>query len=591
MENNILKEKNIKLHFPARLQKIARLWQQRSTTVLKHRKKLLQLEASGFYDEGYSRNHTINLIDRGVSTIVPYLVEGNPQVLVETKIPRLRSFAYTTQLAMNYFIDKMNLAQNVLIPAAVNSMFGMAVTRTSIEWDRNISFKDKVYRVGTPTVILIDDSNYIGDPSVRRWQDFQIEGDVYQLPTDYAKEFFGSFNSKNSDYISADAQTRWDVSPRDITSRNFDRKLLSLRDYTTFIDLYIYDEDIIVTIMPEGKKAKILRTVENDFNVSPYDKLAYKLFPEEPYPIPPAWSWHDIDVSVNILVDKMKEQAEAQKDIIAYEGQAEKDAETIRVAKNNEVVKVDNIDAIKAISYGGANPLNFQYISYMEDQFSKQGGNADVLGGRGAQAPTLGQEQMVFANASRIVNNMVTRYNNFMTSIIKKLAWGYWTDPTVYVPLVKEIPGVASIPVVFSQPEQVGDFYDFAFNITPYSTQRVNPKQKFQEMMMFLTQWIIPTMGMAAQQGAQLDVNEINRILSGYLGMDNFNQWYKTAIPTGLENINYTMMPMGNKAQKNQAQSNDSGGASPGSRTANMFQQQARAGGESSPNQQTGVKQ
>ena len=588
MAKNILTEQNVKLHFPARLQKIAKLWEIRCRPMLKHRKKLLQAWASGFFDEGYSRTHTLNMIDRGVSTIVPYLVEGNPKVLVETKIPRLRSFSYTTQLAMNFFIDKMNLAQNILIPSAINSMFGMAVTRTSIEWDRNVTFKDEVYRVGTPTVILVDDSNYIGDPSVRRWQDFQIEGDVYQLPTDYAKEFFGE---KYADFITADAQTKWDVSPREVTSRNFDRKLLSLRDYTTFIDLYIYDEDVIVTIMPEGKRAKILRTVENDFNVSPYDKLAYKLFPEEPYPIPPAWSWHDIDVSMNILVDKMKEQAEAQKDVIVAEASAEKSAETIRTVKNNEVVIVDNIDGVKSVSFGGANPLNFPYIGYLEDQFSKQGGNPDVLGGRGAQAPTLGQEQMVFANASRIVDNMVTRYNSFMTSIIKKLAWGYWTDPTVYVPLVKEIPGVASIPVVFSQSEQAGDFYDFAFSITPYSTQRGSPKQKFQEMMMFLTQWILPTMGVAAQQGSQLDVNEINRILAGYLGLDNFNQWYRTAVPSGLENVDYRMMPMGNKAQKNKAQSGDQFGASPGSRMANSFGQQARAGGESSPNQQTGVKQ
>jgi len=240
--------KDVKFKFPVRLQKMCKLWTSLVEEPLKKRQKLLRAWASGFYDEGYTRTHTLNLIDRGVSTIVPYLVEGNPKVLVETKIPRLRPFSYTTQLAMNFFIDKMKLAQNVLIPAAFNSMFGMAVTRTSLEWTRNVTLKDETYRIGTPKTILIDDSNYIGDPAARRIEDFQLEGDIYQLPTEYAKEFF---DKKFADYIKSDYELKWDISPREISAKRADRKLYSLREYTTFIDLYLYDEDVIVTIMPE----------------------------------------------------------------------------------------------------------------------------------------------------------------------------------------------------------------------------------------------------------------------------------------------------------------------------------------------------
>jgi len=283
----------------------------------------------------------------------------------------------------------------------------------------------------------------------------------------------------------------------------------------------------------------------------------------------------------------MKEQAEAQKNLMLFESRAEEDAERIRVAPNNAVIRVDDLQGVRVEKMGGVNPENYQYVQYMEEQFTKQGGNPDVLGGRGAQAPTLGQEQMVFANASRIVNNMVTCFQNFTASIIRKLAWGFWTDPTIYVPLVKEIPGVATIPVEFAQAEEVGDFYDFAFNITPYSMQRGNPEQKFQKMMMFLTQWIIPTMGLSAAQGSTLDINRINRILAGYLGLDNFTQWYLPAVPSELSNVDYKMMPIGNKAQ-----GNDSGGASPASREANMFQAESRGASlRPSPNQQTGAEQ
>lgn len=571
--------------FEKRCQRLVRAWQKRQKEPLKKRQKLLALWASGFFDGGYGREHLINLIDRGVFTIVPYLVEGNPKILVETKIANCRPWAFTTQLALNFILDKMNFAERTLIPAAINSMFGAGITRTFTEYDRVINLDDDVIKYGRQVIRVIDDADYIGDVAAKSRDDFILEGDIYKLPTEYAKDLYSKF----ADDISSDCKLTSDYHPEKISSGEWDLNRLSLREYTSFIDLYLYDEGITITIMPYGKEAKILHTVEEDGpGGSPYDFLGYKFFPGTTYPIPPAWAWHDLDVTMNILAKTAREQAESQKDLLFVPPGNAPLGKKITTAKNLDVMEMSVAGEIKKESLGGVNPDNYNWMNFAEQSFTKTGANPDVLAGRGAQAPTLGQEQMVFQNASRIVGNMNTRFQGFMTSIVNKLAYKVLQDPSEYIPLMHQIPGVGDLPKVFSSADRVGDFYDFVFKITPYSTQRKSPEVLGQQLMAFMTQWVLPTYQFATQQGAELDVPTVTRILSEYMGFENFNQFYRTAVPHELAGVGYTMEPLGQEQRpkgpnvgikKSPGQQNDTFGASEPSRTANMNQQQQRTGG------------
>ncbi len=580
MVTTTLTEKDVKKNFVVRLQRLAKAWQRLAEPTLKHRRKLLDAYASGYYSGGYSRKHLINLIDRGVNTVVPFLVEGNPRVLVETKVASLRGWAYTVQLALNHLINKMDLAENAFIPAAINSMFGMGIARTSSVYDRVISVEDEVIRVGTPYVDIIDDSNYIGDISAKRRRDFAFEGDIYRLPTTYAKDLFAGKDkggNQIADYISADGRLIEEYSPREVSSQDFDVNRFSLREYTTLIDLYLYDENIVITILPEGRKAKILRTIEVDTPFgSPYDVLGYKYFPESPIPKPPTWDWHDMDVTINILADKMQEQAENQKDIIAYSASAEKDMKKVAATPNLGTVQVDDVEALKQLSFGGANPLNYQWFNLIKAEFPQQGVNPNILGGREAQAPTLGQEQLLYSNATRIIGSMNTRYQAFMISILKKVGWEAYNDPMQYIPGIKSVPGVIDLPIVFTKPENVEDFYEFIFDIVPYSAQRTSPEIQYQKLSQFLTQWILPIMPLAAQQGVTVDFDLVTKILAEYGGFGSFNQWWKSAVPHELESIDYRMMQTTKRKGGKFGQAGDAFGATMGSKQANLEQQQAR---------------
>lgn len=574
MEQHPLKKEDKKRRFAARLQQLVKAWLDISEPALAHRQKMLKCWASGYYQKGYTRDHQINLIDRGVGTLVPFLVEGNPKVLVETRIANLRPWAYITQLAANFSIENDNLAENVLIPAARNSMFGGGITRTFLPYNRKISYEGEEIKSGRPKVIVIDDSAYVGDVAAKTRQDMVIEGDIYRLPTNYAKDLF----DKDADWIQPDCKLMEKYSSEEVSKPDFNRNSLSVRDYTTFIDLYLYDENVIVTIMPEGKKAKILRTVEWDGpgegpEAGPYDYLGYKFFPDSIIPLPPAWAWHDLDVTINILADKMKEAAENSKHIFLYTDASEKSAKAVQKAPHLGLVRVDNFEDLKGVEIGGINPDSYKWVNYIEESFTKSGTpSSDIIAGRGAQAPTLGQEQLVFNNATRIINNMYNRFQSFTESIIRKYCWFFWTNPLVYYPVVREIPGVGEFPAIFSKVDRVGDFYDFVFKITPYSTQRTSPELKYQKLMQLMLQWLLPTAQMSALQGATIDVVQATKILGDYAGIDNLNQIYRTAVPDELQGINYKMLPI-----KTKGQANDSIGAGLGSRNANMNREQEKA--------------
>jgi len=72
----------------------------------------------------------------------------------------------------------------------------------------------------------------------------------------------------------------------------------------------------------------------------------------------------------------------------------------------------------------------------------------------------------------------------------------------------------------------------------------MSPEKHYQRMMQYLTQWVLPTLGPATQQGATLDIPEVTKEMAQYLGLETFSQFYKTAVPNQLEKgIPYTMQP------------------------------------------------
>lgn len=576
----ILDKKNVRLGFPERLQEGIKVWQKMAEPTLKHRNKMLGYDVNGYFSSSDEHSlRPINLTDRGVNTITPYLVMGNPSVIVNTRIPQLQPWALTTQLAIGHLLNEIDFASRTLRPAVRNSMFGAGIVKTAIMHEEEVEIAGYKHDLGQPYCDVIDDSDYVGDASAKNREMFDFEGHRYLLPTEYAKEFF----PKYADSISADYKLYGDNSPDTISRKEIRNDYRTLKDYSEFYDLWLPREGVIVTILPPDRKTGILRTVEWDGpEDGPFDMLGYKFFPGSPIPIPPAWGWVDMDTMLNVLVRKMRTQAEREKSVLAYESVAAEDVERITLTPDGGTVKVENIDRLKEVKSGGVNPGNYQWVQYIEAMYAKQYTNMDIAGGRSSQGGTLGQEQMLQANSGRILEDMAIQVHNFTKKIITKMAWFLWTDPLIQLPLVKRVPETQGLEVIFSQQEKEGDFWDFNFDIEPYSMQRHTPDARYQKMMQLLSQWILPVSQMAAQQGNQLNIDQITRQLAMYLDVKNLDNWWTSEVPSNGAGLNAYQPTQGTVVPKSGVTDGRTGEMGVASRNANLQQQQARAGGQSS---------
>ena len=577
-----INDPNVHRPFVARVQEAIKVWHKAVKVPLQHRQMMLDQWASNYYAETKTEAHLLNLTDRAVSIIVPYLSMNNPKIMVRSKVPQLRPWAYTTELAINHLMTEIKFAKYCLRPAIFNSMFGMGITKTGIMKAEEAEYNGYLHDIGQIYTDVIDDSDYIGDISARNRENFEIEGHYYYLPTEYAREFFGKIHA---DYIHATHKLHGDESPDEISKpSSLSQDFHTLREWTRFVDIWLPDEDTVITILPEGY-GHILREVECDGpEGGPFDILTYKHFPNSPIPIPPAWGWTDYDTAVNVLANKMRTQAENEKTVIAYSGDAADDMENVAKAGDRETVRVNNVQDMQQVPFGGVNPDSYDWIQYLEAQYSIGNGNLYTMGGRGVQAKTLGQEQMLQSNASRILEDMVVQVHDFTESIMRKWAWRIWSDPLISMPEVKRVPGVVDLDVVFDQAAKEGDFQDFSFSIEPYSMQRYSPTLEYQKTMNFLTQWVLPISQMASQQGVTLDVNEVTKDLSRYLNIPNIDSWWKSAVPQNTDLGPYQPLSgtVVQKAKSGGVQDGRAGDNDKGSREANLGQQQSRAFQQSS---------
>jgi len=360
-------------------------------------------------------------------------------------------------------------------------------------------------------------------------------------------------------------------SAEEITSKDeYDYNKLALEEFSTFIDIYNRKEKTIETIMPMGHKAITLRTIDSPSN--PYDYLGYRYPANCPIPIPPAWDIYDLDENMNIVAKSAREQAEAQKDIIAAEPTGKKAAEATKRAKNMDIMTVKGMDGVKQFKFGGVSAESLAWMQWAEGEFQKEGATtSDIFRGAGPTSKTLGQDQMVFSNAARMVNGYYLRFHNWMTSILRKWTNMVMDDPTAYVEVLDtmKVPGLGDYeyPVYFSKADKVADFSQLILDVVPYSTQRMSPEIRYQRLLQLMNTWILPTMQIRRAQGADIDLQMVDQLLADYGGFDSFPQWYKSVLPSDNPDVDYLMKT--GEGKKNKGQMSDQLGATLPSRLAN----------------------
>jgi len=576
--------------FPVKLQRFVRQWRIKTAKIRETNKKMLIQYANGYYSGNGAMIQPMNLIDRGVNIIAPYLISKNPKILVDAKqgVPAARSFARTMELAMENLVREIKLSKATLRPAAFNSFFSMGIVRTGVAPAWKVEVMGYLHDVGQPYADNINFEDYIGDFGARCREEMVMEGNSYLLSEEFIKT---SGLYKNYDTLQPDNKNYESTHPSTIVDNDSSAyqggDSESLRPECRLIDLWIPDERIIITIPEEGNGNKIMRTVEYDGpDDGPYDTLTYGYFPNTIIPIPPVYKWSGLNSIINRLCSKMSAQALREKKMLLYELGNSDDAELIENTEDGGRAGVRSVDSMKEVEFGGVAETNFTFMQFLENQYSISGGNLYTIGGRDTQAETLGQEQMLQANASKQLQDMVYEVHEFTKSIITKLAGYLWVDPMKEMDLVKEI-GEFKLRTKFTPDIREGKFLDYTFDVEPYSMSALSPEVRYQRLMQLIGQVVLPTVEIAAQQGSMLNVDELVKESARYLDIKNLDKWWKSAAPQSAQPNAYqpladTSSSGAGQSGKGAADARFGGGKAGASRSANNNQHMSRTAGENS---------
>lgn len=503
--------------YPIRLQKAIKSCQDLKKPMLSHRHKILEKYSAGYYDGNPNPARPINMIMRGVQILVPLLVSNNPKAMILADKPELRPFADTLSKLLDKRIRQIELWK-VLRKAVYNSLWGIGVTCTNLRSkNERVEYDGENIALGKMYVDYIDMEDFVYDPMAREYAPDECEfiGHKYLLSMDNLKD---SGEYKNYDEVKPVTKLWGDTSPDDIAKNIQDFKFRELHDYCEVYDLYLPQKKIIVTLPCDGQGRKYLKTTEWDGpEFGPYDVLGYNFFPDSLIPIPPIYSWLDQDEQLNKMARKMFMQSSREKTVLAYESGSEKDAERIVDSVDGSSARVDSIDRMKEVKFGGVNSDLWPVIQWLRNSIGEIN-NIDILS-QGSGAKTLGQEQMTMQNAAASAEDMVWQIHHFTTSILKKLAHFEWTDPGLQETITKTI-GPVDLKVTVNFNDLEGEEMDYFFDIQPYSMQRMSPNQLYQKTLQWIGQVVLPTLQLGAQQGAQLNVVELAQRTAKYLQID-----------------------------------------------------------------------
>lgn len=482
----------------------------------KNRFKIIQLGLGGNYNRGGVYNDVpVNFLMLTLKIWLRHLAARRPRVSVSGVYPQLRPHAFRLQLRTNRTLDEIMFGKT-LMRLALDGMYGQAVAKTGIEWAAK-EIKGTIFDYGQLFCEVVDLDDQIFDLSAKIWEACNFYGNKYLLSLQYMRD---EKDFKHTDDLipETNANPMQDgVKRTEGISRGQRDAGDDLNEQVRVCDIYLPREQLLLTMPEEGEPVLLREPMKwKGPETGPYRRLGFGDVPNQVYPFPPVALWADLHDTANRIMSKLLRQAERQKNVMWYSGNAVRDAEMVRDTRDEDAIRVDNPAGIIEHASGGIDQANFAFWMNIQNLYSWFAGNLDALGGLSPQAETLGQEELLQGRASETVQDLQDRFMEFTREVVKDIAFHVFYDKMNAMDLPVHLPGTSESILVGYDPSEIeGDYLDYNFDIEPYSMQPDTPAIKIKNLMQSL-QLLAPHLPFMAQQGLGLDYETLVRRIGEY---------------------------------------------------------------------------
>lgn len=502
------------------------------------REVVRQYVGYNYSDDGTDDRVPINMMELASNIFATQLAANTPRALVSTKHAALKVSAADLEIALNHLLGEIDLKTSIHRAVANAIMYPWGILKIGLGTAGEIEIDGVLHDLNQPFVDVVEFENYICDMSAMSEEEKQFEGNIYRLPYDEVKG--------NKSY---DGPGQEDLKPEEYThiTATGDESIIALsvgedggygsentyREMVQLLDLWLPADGVVVTVpwdfADSVSPENYLRLVEwSGPEPGPYAKLSFNEVPGNLMPLSPAATWMDLHTLLNTVFRKLGRQAERQKTVVGYQGDASDDAKRIKDASDGDLINMNNPAGVNEIRQGGADQVGLAFSIHVKDLCSYMFGNLDVLGGLSPQSDTLGQDRLLAASASKRLGSMADATVTMAQKVIESLAYWLWTDPLIELPMVKRIPGLEGFEIEsrYTPESREGDYLDYNFKIEPYSMQHKSPGDRLMSIDRLFGKYLANPLVMQSmmEQGIGVDAEGLIRLVAKYEDMDELEE-------------------------------------------------------------------
>lgn len=485
---------------------------------------LRQYVGAHYSDKGSPSIMPVNFLELAISIYTEHLAAKLCKALVITDNKDLKLTAAKLELALENILKKIKFGE-VVRSAVGQAMFSVGIIKTGLANTQTVLIDGQYYPLGEPFAGNVSLDNWVHDMTARSWDQIQYCGDRYSVSyqdvidsDDYSKKFKDKLSPKEINELDSDTGEKSEgITKSDSILQKQYKETVDLWD------IWLPMEGVIITLDSDMGNSEIGRIVEwQGPKGGPYRFLGFNDVIDNIMPLPPVALWVDLNGLTNKLFRKLGRQASRQKTMTGVRTGNDKDANTIKNGADGEVIPLADPKNIADVKSGGIDQQAFLFLLQLKEVTSYMYGNLDALGGLNRQSETLGQDQMLTLNASKRLETMQQRTLDFTTGTVEDIAWYLWTDPVREYPVTINKYGT-SIRTSLSVLDRVTDFFNYSFEIEPFSMQHQSPTARLAAITQIYERFIVPYVAQLAQRGIFVDFEALLKTIAKYANLPELN--------------------------------------------------------------------
>lgn len=469
----------------------------------------------------------ISLMYNGITTLVPNLVYNEPRSKITTELLPYRGYASTFELAENHLIRRIKL-KDTLRKTITDGIIGAGFIKTGIAVSgQTLNLDGKVHDIGEPFADRVDMDDMVIDPMARDWNEMEFVGNRFRISKQSLLES-GIYPADKIEKL----PSRYDGGDYKNEAANLsgDGRIAiqfngEVTEYVDLVEVYLPKQQLIVTIPATngsygGGQADIIRVVDYEGpDHGPFHMLGFAWVPDNVLPVPPASVWYYLHVLGNRIARKIARQAERMKSVMVYEPAAVEDAQQVKDADDGETIAVEDVNKVKEMNYGGTSKDAYDYLNWVQAEFSKIAGNLDLISGSAANQPTATQSEILNTNGQVRLTDMQNIVYSFTGEVMTDLGFYLHTDPLIDLMLTKRVNGMDQ-QVRYTPEMREGNFFDYMIAVKPYSMARQDPNVQLKRIMDFVSTGI-PAIAQAFQLlGPGLNIEGVINLVLDKMGIE-----------------------------------------------------------------------